>query len=99
MRPVRIIRSAIALRPSTLLNLHHALKTRKCRLLFSPKRRRKPGPKGPSKELVEAVIEMKQRNPSWGCPRIAQQIALAFGIQIDKVRGSAHSRQPLLTQT
>jgi hypothetical protein len=27
---------------------------------------------------------MKQRNPSWGCPRIAQQIALAFHIQIDK---------------
>jgi transposase InsO family protein len=27
---------------------------------------------------------MKDRNPSWGCPRIAQQIALAFGIQIDK---------------
>jgi putative transposase len=27
---------------------------------------------------------MKQRNPSWGCPRIAQQIALAFGLQIDK---------------
>jgi transposase InsO family protein len=27
---------------------------------------------------------MKQRNPTWGCPRIAQQIALAFGIQIDK---------------
>jgi putative transposase len=84
MRPARIIRSAITLKPSTLLNLHHALKTRKYRLLFSPKRRRKPGPKGPSQELVEAVIEMKQRNPSWGCPRIAQQIALAFGIQIDK---------------
>ena len=27
---------------------------------------------------------MKQRNPIWGCPRIAQQIALAFHIQIDK---------------
>ena len=27
---------------------------------------------------------MKQRNPAWGCPRIAQQIALAFGIEIDK---------------
>jgi hypothetical protein len=24
------------------------------------------------------------RNPNWGCPRIAQQIALAFQIQIDK---------------
>src|SRR5438876_2435598 len=28
--------------------------------------------------------EMKQRNPNWGCPRIAQQISLAFQIQIDK---------------
>ena len=84
MRPVRIIRSAITLKPSTLLNLHHALKTRKYLLLFSDKRRHQPGPKGPSQELVEAVIEMKQRNPTGGCPRIAQQIALVFGIQIDK---------------
>ena len=51
---------------------------------FSPDRRRKPGPKGPSAELIRAVVEMKQRNPRWGCPRIAQQIALAFHIQIDK---------------
>jgi hypothetical protein len=27
---------------------------------------------------------MKRRNPNWGCPRIAQQIALAFGVAIDK---------------
>jgi hypothetical protein len=27
---------------------------------------------------------MKRRNPSWGSPRIAQQIALAFGVAIDK---------------
>jgi len=27
---------------------------------------------------------MKRRNPSWGCPRIAQQIALAFGVENDK---------------
>jgi len=56
----------------------------KYRMLFSPNRRRKPGPKGPSVELVRAVVEMKQRNPSWGCPRIAQQMALAFHIPIDK---------------
>jgi hypothetical protein len=49
-----------------------------------PDRRRKPGPKGPSTELVGAVVEMKRRNPTWGCPRIAQQIALAFQIEIDK---------------
>ena len=27
---------------------------------------------------------MKRRNPSWGCPRIAQQISLVFGVEIDK---------------
>ena len=43
-----------------------------------------PAPKGPSVELIHTVVEMKQRNPSWGCPRIAQQIALAFHIQIEK---------------
>ena len=27
---------------------------------------------------------MKRRNPSWGCPRIAAQITLTFGVDIDK---------------
>jgi putative transposase len=84
IRPAPLIHSAIVLKPSTLLSLHHALKNRKYRLLFSSKRRGKPGPKGPSKELMEAVVQMKQLNPTWGCPRIAQQIALAFDIPIDK---------------
>ena len=84
MRPVRVLRSAIVLKPSTLLHLHHLLAKRKYQMLFSTKRGRQPGPKGPSKELVDAVVEMKRRNPSWGCPRIAQQITLAFGVEIDK---------------
>jgi putative transposase len=83
VRPTRLLRSAIVLKPSTLLALHKAMSKRKYRMLFSPNAR-KPGPKGPSAELVHAVVEMKQRNPSWGCPRIAQQMALAFNIQIDK---------------
>src|ERR1039458_6610322 len=84
IRPARLIRSAIVLKPSTLLSLHQALRNRKYRLLFSSKHRGRPGPKGPTKELIEAVVQMKQRNPTWGCPRIAQQIALAFDIPIDK---------------
>src|ERR1700686_5085937 len=84
MRPVRVLRSAIVLKPSTLLHLHHLLAKRKYQMLFSTKRGRQPGPKGPRKELVDAVVEMKRRNPSWGCPRIAQQITLAFGVEIDK---------------
>jgi transposase InsO family protein len=84
MRPARILRSAIVLKPSTLLHLHNVLMKRKYRMLFSPPRRRRPGPKGPNKELIDAVVEMKRRNPNWGCPRIAQQIALAFAVEIDK---------------
>ncbi len=84
IRPGRLIRSAIVLKPSTLLRLHQALKKRKYRLLFSPKVRKKPGPKGPNHEVIAAVVDMKRRNPSWGCPRIAQQIALAFAIPINK---------------
>src|SRR6516165_7424257 len=84
VRPTRLLRSAIVLKPSTLLGLHKALSKQKYRVLFSSKHRRKPGPKGPSAEVIHAVVEMKQRNPNWGCPRIAQHIALAFPIQIDR---------------
>src|SRR3984893_1396599 len=58
MRPVRVLRSAIVLKPSTLLHLHHLLAKRKYQMLFSTKRGRQPGPKGPSQELVDAVVEM-----------------------------------------
>ena len=84
MNPRRMARSAIIIKPSTLLSFHNALKKRKYRLLFSPRGGRKPGPKGPSKEVIRAIVEMKRRNPRYGCPRIAQQINLAFGLAIDK---------------
>ena len=57
---------------------------RKYRLLFSPRQRMKPGPKGPTADLIHAVVEMKRRNPSWGCPQIAEQINLAYGTSINK---------------
>src|SRR6266581_4397016 len=76
MRPARVLRSGVVLKPSTLLNFHKMLIKQKYRLLFSPRRRRRPGPKGPNQDLIEAVVAMKGRNPGWGCPRIAQQISL-----------------------
>ena len=54
MRPSRLIRTAIVIRPSTILGFHRILRKRKYRLLFSPKWRRTE-PKGPSKELVDAI--------------------------------------------
>ena len=84
MTPSRIRKVAAALKPATLLAFHQALKERKYHRLFSPQRRGKPGPRGPSKELIQAIVEMRRRNPRYGRPRIAQQLSKAFGVEIDK---------------
>jgi hypothetical protein len=84
MRPSRLVRSAVVLEPSTLVRLHRALIGRKYRRLFSATVPTTPGPEGPTQEVIAAVVDMKRRNPTWGCPRIAQQIALVFGIPMNK---------------
>ena len=58
LRPVRLVRNAIAIRPSTLLRFHKYLVHRKYRELFTPKTRTKPGPKGPSVDLIRAIVEV-----------------------------------------
>jgi transposase InsO family protein len=81
----RIPRLAVLLKASTLFNFHKLLINRKYRLLFSSSStRRKPGPKGPAAEIIAAIVELKSRNPRFGCVRIAQQLSLTFGIDIDK---------------
>jgi len=84
LSPNRRTKVSIVLRPSTFLRLHDALVRCKYRLLYSCKRRAKPGPKGPSAELIAAVVEMKRRNPKFGCLKIAQQISHAFGVELNK---------------
>ena len=84
LNPRRIQRAAVIIRPSTLLKFHQLLKQRKYRQLYSYSTKAKPGPKGPCPELIQAIVELKRRNPRFGCPRIAQQINKTFGINIDK---------------
>src|SRR6266852_7241930 len=85
LSPGRIRKVAIAVRPSTLQSFHQALVGRKYHRLFSwshcPE---KPGPQGPSAALIQAIVELKSRNPRFGCPRIARIISLTFGVDIDK---------------
>jgi putative transposase len=66
IKPSRFRRVAILFKSSTLFSFHRALVRRKYQLLFSPKRKTKPGPKGPEADVIRAVVEMKQRNPTWG---------------------------------
>lgn len=72
------------LRPSTLLAFHDLLKKRRSCLLYLSSSKRKPGPKGPLRAVIPAIVEWKRRNPRFGCPQIAQQINQALGIEIDK---------------
>jgi transposase InsO family protein len=80
----RLLRAAIILKPTTLLRFHRRLRDLKYRFLYSSNPKRKPGPKGPAPELIQAICELKRRNPRFGCPKIAQHLAKAFGLEINK---------------
>jgi putative transposase len=84
MRPTCLLRSAIILKPSTILSFHRALVSRKHHLLFNPKNRRKAGPIGPSPALIAIIVEMKRRNSRFGYQCIADQISLVFDLEVDK---------------
>jgi putative transposase len=84
LSPHHIRRAAVIIKPSTLLKFHDMLKRRKYRLLYTARKKGNPGPKGPSQELINTIVELKRRNSRFGCPRIAQQINKAFGLNIDK---------------
>lgn len=80
----RLFKIAIILKPATILRFHKALIKRKYHLLFSKRIYNKPGPKGPTSEVIELVLEMKKRNPTFGYRRIAMQVSHFLGFKIDQ---------------
>jgi putative transposase len=84
INPKRLLKTAIAIKPSLLIKFHKALIKRKYSTLFSRKSKRKPGPADPSQELIQAILAMKQRNPRFGCRRIAMQVNNTFCLDINK---------------
>jgi putative transposase len=72
MRPARVLKSAIVLKPSTLLRFHKVLVERKYRALFSSKHRRRRRPKGPARELVNAVVAHSKRKSAGSNPPIRE---------------------------
>ena len=83
LNPRRLIRSAVILSPATLLRFHKMMVNRKYKKLFSPLSRKKPGPKGPSPELIKLIVKLKGKNPSYGCQRIAHLVSELTGDRID----------------
>jgi hypothetical protein len=69
----------------TLLAFQQASVRGKYRRLFSSRPcPTKRGPKGPDEALSRAIVELKSRNPLFGCPRMARLVSQTFGIAIDK---------------
>ncbi len=83
VRSSRLPKLSIVVAHSTLLRLHKALVERKYSKLFSNKNR-KPGPKGPRTELIKLIVEIKQKNPRYGCPRIALLASQLTGNEISE---------------
>ena len=84
LRLRRLLRTAVLIKPFTLLRGHQALAQLKLKWLYSSGQRHKPGPKGPGQDLIQAIIELKRRNPRLGCRKIAQQLAKSFGISLGR---------------
>jgi putative transposase len=81
--PRRLPRLAIIVSHSCLLKFHSALVKRKYSRLFSSSRH-KQGPKGPSQDLIKLVLEIKAKNPCYGCVRIALLVSKLTGITVDE---------------
>lgn len=82
--PERITRVADVIRLSTLFRFHRHLVKRKYSCLFTPKTRAKPGSESPPKAVIELVLELKRRNPTFGSPRIASIVNNTLGVDINK---------------
>jgi len=78
----RLMKIAIILKPATLLRFHKYLVKLKYKKLFSS--HSKPGPKGPRRDLINLVLEIKERNSHKGYDQIAEMVYQTFGILVDK---------------
>ena len=58
IKPRRVSRIGVVVRPSTFLRVHRALVKRKYSQLFTPKNRSVSGPKGPPPEIIDLVVEL-----------------------------------------
>jgi putative transposase len=80
----RLPKISIVVAHSTLLGFHRALVNRKYSKLFANKFPRKPGPKGPSADLIKLIVGIKVKNPGYGCPKIALLASELLGEDIDE---------------
>ena len=80
----RLEKISILVKPATILKFHRALVNKKYGLLFGTKGKKKLGRKGFDPSIVKLVLEIKKRNPCYGCPKIALLVSNSTGISISE---------------
>ncbi|MEO2175009.1 MAG: helix-turn-helix domain-containing protein, partial [bacterium] len=80
----RLQKVAVIIKPATILAFHKALVKRKYSKLYSNRAKKTPGSKARDQVMIDLVVQMKRRNPSFGYGRISMQILEAFGITISR---------------
>ncbi len=80
----RLQKITVIIKPATILAFHKALVKRKYSNLYSNKTKKVPGRKSQNQVLIDLIIEMKRRNPSFGYGRISMQILEVFGITVSR---------------
>jgi putative transposase len=80
----RLQKVAVIIKPATILAFHKALVNRKYSKLYLNKTKKVPGRKSLDQVLIDLVIDVKRRNPSFDYGRISTQILEAFGLTISR---------------
>jgi hypothetical protein len=96
--PQRMPKVAVAVRPATLLRFHRALVRRKYQWLFSLKNQHRPGPKGPSKELIAAVLEIKRLNPRLAARALPNRFRTRSGWKSTRTSCAVYNWRPTLSR-
>jgi len=69
----RLQKVAVILKPATILAFHKALMKQKYSKLYSNQAKNIPGRKAREQVLIDLVIEMKRRNPSFGTAKLTHK--------------------------
>lgn len=75
---------AVIVSPGTILKFHKALVKKKHQILFGSKGAKKRGRKGFDKDMIKLVVEIKTKNPSYGCPKISILVSNITGSSISE---------------
>jgi len=82
VKPNRLAKTFILVKPATVLKFHRYLVRRKYKMLFSSNNRGVAGRPPIDTEIRKLILEIKSNNPRFGCPQIAALVKDRTGVAV-----------------